>query len=218
MSTIKTLGELLKLLKALSAVFAFGCVGIFFLQLSSDVKNITVSTQQMATATQQTLGSVQKAVGPLQQTVDATNAAMVDLRRVILIAGGTLNIARDTLRREQSSIQEANQQTISTMKGVNKLVDNVDVSQKEMADNVSKTLQSIQPVMSQTQQTLATTQETIAATKPMIENLNGMTGNLNKMSAQVETVVSNGTKPQPWYKKAFAYAWAPIKIVAIFAK
>lgn len=192
----------LKILIALSVIFCSVSVGVFFLKLTSYTKSVADSIQSTAQISQITL----------QQT----NATMSDLRRTVQIAGGTLNVVRDTLRDEKTSIQAVNQKTIETMDNLNQLA-------VDLTKNLNTTAESIPPVMAQTQETVAQIGSAVqelqvleTQLQPTIQNINTTSANLAESSKAVNQMVQNAVKPQPWYRKAINYAVLPLKISSWF--
>jgi len=121
--------------------------GLLFHRLQVDSAKITASVQTTLLAS--------------QTTMKDADYAVADLRRTLEITGGTLNLARQTLRNEQTSLQQANAQTIATMKGIddlvqksNGLVAHVDTSQAQVFADVHTTMQKTQLVIDTTNQTV----------------------------------------------------------------
>lgn len=210
---VKNLGEIFKLLLIVSVVFAVVSCGIFFLRLSSDMKQITASTLKTEAAIQTTLA-------PLPATLQQTTAAMTDLDRTIQIAGGTLNIARDTLKKEQSTLEAANTATVKSMTDLDMLVINLDGSQKDVVKGVAQTLAAVQattssviPVMEQTRANLATLQPAIVEVNALLKNTTSTMSHVDGATADIQTEIHKFVypPPRPWYDK---YIVDPIKLGA----
>jgi hypothetical protein len=88
----------------------------------------------------------------------------------------------------------------------------------ETADGLTETLGTIQPVMAQTQKDLATLNLVIEDTRPLLANSTATMANAARISGDLAKITDAATAPQPWYKKAWGYVWAPIKIGAFFLK
>lgn len=207
----KSLGELLKLLIAVSVVFCMASLGIFFLQLRSDTKNVS---NQTVTTLQAIQSDVDKEVPRLNQTLDNLDSTVTDLRRTIQIAGGTLNIARDTLRKSQEtnleilkSVQELTaqgapvlQQTQDTMASAQKTV-----------EETQKTIEEFQPVLQQTQTTLTDLDIETKKLQPAADSLSVTMGHIDGITQDVQTEIHKFVHPppKPWYSK---YIIDPLKI------
>lgn len=204
-----------------AAAFALAAIAAFFIVLTLSLRQVNRVTVQAETTLQsvsQTAAAAQRTIEQMQPAIADLKPTIADVRRTILIAGGTLNLARDTLRNEQASIREANEQTIATMHNVNALVAGAGESQKAIAQGVAKTLETIQPVMAQTQKDLATLDLAIEETRPLLANSTATMANTARISGDLAKIADEATKPQPWYRRAWGYLWAPIKLAAVFAK
>lgn len=208
-----------------ASVCALIAIAFFFIVLSLGVTS--VSRELVGT-----LAAVHKTADAGTAAAADLHPAIVDLRRTILVAGGTLNLARQTMRNEQTTIREGNAQTIATMKNVDELVAGVDKSQREITEHADKALASIEtiettiepvlasvpPVLAQTREDIAALEPVIAAAKPVLDNTAATMANADRISADLATFTDNAVKPKPWYKRAAGYVWAPVKLAAIFAK
>lgn len=85
-------------------------------------------------------------------------------------------------------------------------------------DQLKATMETIQPVMAQTQKDLATLNVVIEETRPLLANSTATMRNAARISGDLAKITDAATAPQPWYKKAWGYVWAPIKIGSIFLK
>lgn len=208
---------LTSLLKA-AVVLALVSIAIFFLFLTFSVRHVVVRFDRTldqlswtAAAAQKSIENVDPAIAALPAAIDQVKQSVAnldgelkpaiaeikpmitDLHRTIEIAGGTLNVARDTLRNEQESIREANQETIAT-------------------------LATIPPAVDQAQRDLATLNLAIAETRPLLAESTKAMANTAEITADLAKIVDGATKPQPWYKRAWGYVWAPVKLAAVFLK
>ena len=129
--------KILATLATAGVVFLSVALGTLALQLRSDSAKIT------ATLT-----------ASIQQTTGKTVATLIDLRRTVEIAGGTLNGIRDTIRDEQVTIQATNVQTVATMKGIdsmiekaNVLVAHTDEAEGQIVSDVHATIGNVQEVL-----------------------------------------------------------------------
>lgn len=188
----------LKGLVYICAMFLMVSAGMLLLQLRSESLKITASVQQ-------TLGSTQVVLGHIDE--DATTA-----RTVLRTANGAINNARDILRDEKASIKEANDQTIETMDNLDKLVKSLDVSQKEIVENVADTLKTVQTTTSSVVPVMNQAQKDLASLEPVIEETRIAMDNVSKTSTDVQTEVHKLVypPPAPWYKK---YIFSPAKIL-----
>jgi len=175
----------IKLLLYFSATFCLLAFGSLALRLASDSRLITASVQQT--------------LGETQVTLKQTDSAVTDLRRTLEVAGGTLNIARDTLRNEQASIKEANAQTIATMRGLDELVQNsnhlvtsANASQQQVVADTHATMVAIQSTVAQTSTVIDSINKT--ATDPSIAatlgHINGVADNLQNTSKHLDNVAA----------------------------
>ena len=187
------------LLKAVAIVALF-FVMAFLGRLKADVDKVS-------DASVSALMSVQSTAIAANRAISNIDAAASDLRRTILIAGGTLNIARDTLRDERENIRKANEATVSTMQNASRVL-----------ETANATLQSIPPVMVATQRDLAALEPVIQQAQPVLKNTADTMANATRITGDLAKIADDATAPKPWYKKAFGYLWAPIKLAAIFAK
>jgi len=195
----------------LAAVFMLIAIAIFFIVLTLFVNSISRELLSAIESVHRTAEATTAAAAELQPTI-------VDLRRTILIAGGTLNLARDTLRNEQKTIRAANEKTIETMKNVDELLAGADQSQRSIAAHADATLAALDPVMIQMRADLAALEPVITAAKPLLDNSAATMANANRISADLAKVTDDAVKPKPWYKRIAGYIWAPVKLAAIFAK
>ena len=169
------------------ALWAAGvmCLGIFCLMvyLVKDLKDITDQTH--ATLVQS------------QRTMQQLNATLTDIRRTIEIAGGTLNVMRDTMRNEQVTIKAANDQTITTMRGIDDLVSKANNLVADSDHEVAAMSTDIHNTLGAAQQTILATNQTILdvdkqANNPAISDalahVDGTMNNLQDTSKQLDDV------------------------------
>lgn len=194
----------LKISLEISAVFMMLSAGALLLQLRSESIKVTASLQS-------TLSKTQVVLNHLDEDVTTANS-------VLRTANGAINNARDILRDEKASIKEANDQTIETMDNLDKLVQSLDVSQKEIATNVADTLKTIQattasvaPVMNQAQRDLADLEPVIEQTRVTMQNTADTMAHVSGVTADVQAEVHKLVYPPPqkWYQK---YILSPMKI------
>ena len=88
----------------------------------------------------------------------------------------------------------------------------------ETAQGATKTLEALQPVMAQTQKDLGTLNLVIEDTRPLLANSTETMANAARISGDLAKITDAAAAPQPWYKKAWGYVWAPVKIAAVFLK
>ncbi len=186
----------IRIVLALSAVFLIVSTGVLMLRLSSDSKAIT--------------SSVQQALGSVQITLQHTDAAVTDARRTLEIAGGTLNIARETLKKEQGSIQQANAATVQSMQDLDALIKNLDSNQAQITAGSVDALKSIQtatssitPVMQQTQKDLETLQPVIEKSQELLNNSTDTMAHVSGTTQDIQTEIHKFVYPPPrkWYQK-----------------
>jgi hypothetical protein len=121
---------------------------------------------------------------------------------------GTLqHVNNQTLPGIDSQIAQNGAQMASTLKKAG-----------ETADGATAALEAIQPVMAQSQKDLGTLNLVIEDVRPLLANSTATMGNAARISGDLAKITDAATAPQPWYKKAWGYVWAPIKIGAIFLK
>jgi ABC-type transporter Mla subunit MlaD len=166
-------------------------------------------------ATQQLQSSVQ----PLQATIQSTNkvvsnldATITDTRRVILIAGGTLNIVRDTMRKEQSSTEAAIRSSQALVDNSNKLVSTADDTLKQLTISVNHSLEPLPLLLQQTQADLKDLEPTITELTPLAKNTSDAMEHVSGITADTQHEIHKFVypPPQPWYDK---YIINPAKIV-----
>lgn len=49
-------------------------------------------------------------------------------------------------------------------------------------------------------------------------NLETVSSNAARITGDLARIADDATAPQPWYKRAWGYIWAPVKITAVFLK
>lgn len=195
----------------LAAVVALIAIAIFFIVLTLSVNAVS---RELVGA----IGAAHHAADSTEAAAASIEPAIVDLRRSLEIAGGTLNLARDTMRDERSTIRAANEQTIATMQNVDRLVAGAADSQRDVATRAATALASVEPVMRQTQADLAALEPVISAAKPVLDSTAATMANADRISADLATITDGAVQPRPWYKRWAGYLWMPVKLATIFAK
>lgn len=187
----------LKTLLSLCACFLMVSAGVLLLQLRSDAVHIAASIQQ-------TLSSAQATLGHIDEDAKTANS-------VLRTANGAINNARDILRDEKASIKQANDQTIETMDNLNKLVQNLDASQKQVVANVADTLKAVQTTTSSVAPVMQQAQKDLAALEPIIAQSQVAMDNVNKTTTDVAAEVHKFVYPPPqkWWQKV----WGPMKLI-----
>ena len=125
---------------AVSAAFALIAIGVCALSISADVSRVAAESEQ-------DLQSTNKAVS---KSLDNLNATLVDVRRTVLIASGTLNIVRDTMRKEQATTEAEIQSSHALVSNSSALVVTANETLKQLAVTVDRTLQPIPRLIMQT--------------------------------------------------------------------
>lgn len=207
----QSLGQVLKLLIAVSVIFCVTSLGIFFLQLRSDTKK--VSTQAVTTL-QLVQTQVQTEVPRLNQTLNNVDATVTDLRRTIEIAGGTLNIARDTLKKSQQTnlaTLQSIQQLVAQGQPVLKQTQDTMLSAQHTMEETQKTIADIQPVLKETQSTLSQLGIVTQKLQPAADSLSGTMAHIDGITQDAQTEIHKFVypPPQPWYDK---YIINPVKL------
>jgi chromosome segregation ATPase len=190
----------LKILMALSLMFCSISVGIFFLRLASDTKQIAQSVQQTAVQIQTTTKDVDEYM----------TATLNSVQGVSETAASTLNDIDNTIQNEQASIKAANQATVKAMQDLDTLVVNADASQKQVIASVQATLTAVQkttesvlPVMDQTHKDLAALEPAINQIQPLLQQSTDTMTHVSQATADISTEIHKYVYPQPqkWYQK-----------------
>lgn len=209
----KSLGELLKLLIAVSVIFTVVSVGMFFLQLSSGTKKVTAQTIT-------TLKSVQSDVTDLKVM---TNATLYQIGDVSHETADMVRMEKSYVSQESKQLVRANEQLNRTLSQLQIVLQHIDQNTQaslaplpELLDQTRDTLLAAQHATEESQKTIAKVGETVDKIKPVVDNLNGTTAHIDSISASLDRVVQSATQPKPWYKQVIGYVWAPIKLAATF--
>ena len=198
-------GKVLASLATASVMFLSIALGSLALELRSDAKKVTASVQQTLVAS--------------QTTIQNLNTTVTALERTVKIAGGAINIVRDDLRDESTTLVAANKSTLQAMTDLDVLVKHADASQLQIVTSVQQTLKSVQettaaviPVMQATQKNLETLQPVIAQAQVLMKNSSDTMSNVSKSTADVATEIHRFVYPPPakWYQK---YIFSPAKIL-----
>jgi hypothetical protein len=201
------------------------------LVLVYDVHQDLAAVHQVLGQASATTGQLTLAITKVSVTADTLNAAASEERknwaatsqeaaytgralRMLIsrvdrsFVDGTLqHINNQTLPGIDAQIAQNGAQMASTLKKAG-----------ETADGATAALEAIQPVMTQTQKDLATLNLVIEDTRPLLANSTATMANAARISGDLAKITDAATAPQPWYKKAWGYVWAPIKIGAVFLK
>jgi chromosome segregation ATPase len=201
------------------------------LEVSASFALITLSISALFVASQakKTLRDIDDSVSELTRDATdlkkASNAVLEQTKQVLQHTNEVL-IATSTAQTVQ--VKKVN----LALDELNLTIKNLDANQVKITQDIHNTALTIPPVIDSTKRLLSETQNTMAQTTvaiktlndlevnaiPTVKHINETTEHLNNISASLDTIVKEATKPKPWYKKMFGYVWAPIKIVAMFAK
>ena len=174
-------------IKTCSTIVLLLCASVFFLVLSTAVTKVRDDVHTTAVS--------------IQRTAASTQSTMADTRRVLEIAGGTLNIARDTMRDEQKKFKAETDALLQTTRNIDVLVAQATV-----------TLQSVPPLMTTSQETIAKMGATMDGINQVVDGpVMSTMQHVDGVTADVQTEVHRLVFPPPrkWYQK---YIVDPLKI------
>ena len=210
----KSLRELVKLLIAVSVIFAATSFGILCLRVSS-------AATKVATSTTQTLTSVQSSVATIQKDVDniqvMANTTLFQAEEVLHHTDVYIATAQSAQKHQLQQLDELIAKTSSTVEGLNE-------SQRAVSDNLNatlqqttKTVQDLQPLVGQLTNTTKSLQETVELTQPILKNSNEILSHVNGISADAQTEVHNLVYPQPkpWYAKVWGVTKLALRMLTI---
>lgn len=213
--TWRDIGLALKALLEISASFALITVSISALFVASQAKKTLLDIDSSVSQLTRDANDIKQASSSVlkqtQQVLQHTNDVLIATSKAQTIQVEKVNVALDEL---------------------NLTIKNLNDNQVKITQDIHTTALTIPPVMDQTRQLLAETQNTMSQTTvavkslnsleenvlPTVIHMNGTASHLDSISASLDAVVKDATKPKPWYRKIVGYVWAPIKIVAMFAK
>ena len=179
--------------------------------------------------------------GVIDQSAVAVNQLQGTLARV----NGTIGTLDQAAAEERSNWNATSKEAVKTGAALRTLIDRVDRSlvdgtlshlntqtlpalDAQVAANgeelraavhkLGATADALPPVMAQTQKDLATLDLVIGDARPLLANSTATMANAEKITADLAKIADDATAPQPWYKRAWGYIWAPVKITAVFLK
>jgi len=162
---------------------------------------VSVLCLVIAKAVTKIQGDIHSTAISLQRTAASTQSTMADTRRVLQIAGGTLNIARDTMRDEQKNFKAESDAVLQTTRNIDALVAQATV-----------TLQSVPPLMASSQETMQKMGAVMDGVNQVITGpVQSTMKHVDGVTADVQTEVHKLVYPAPrkWYQK---YIIDPITI------
>jgi ABC-type transporter Mla subunit MlaD len=198
-----------------SLTFCVISTGIFFLRLAAN-------TQQVSTQAVITLRSIQKDITDFKEMANST----------LYQIGDVSHETADMVRLEKQYVQQESRQLIITNQKLNETLDTVQLAIRSMDQTSQKALAPLPALLKQSQATVQAMQTTLDSTsstvdqlnivvtklQPAADNLSGTLKHIDSISEQLDKLVQNATKPQPWYKKILTDLWVPAKLITIFSK
>jgi hypothetical protein len=191
--------RLLKVIMAMAAIFALTAIGACAVEVFFLARDMRAANSALAREFKD------------RKILEHMDAALIDVRRDIQIAGGVLNQTRDIERDNRVDLKAANTKTLATLAHVDDLIISLDASQRQAASAIAQTSAALLPVMQQTQQDLAELQPAIQRLPPLLQRSTEIAGNLSDATSDVQHEIHKMVYPPPrkWYQKYFL---DPIKI------